>query len=68
MLSVSLSGFINYLDLNNPLKPLRIVKVSFESNNRLTCLVNHIKTKTILTFCFFSGSQQTNHSINAKQR
>ena len=27
MLSVSLSGFINYLDVNNPLKPLRIIKV-----------------------------------------
>ena len=27
LLSVSLSGFINYLDVNNPAKPLRIVKV-----------------------------------------
>lgn len=26
LLSVSLSGFINYLDVNNPTKPLRIVK------------------------------------------
>lgn len=26
LLSVSLSGFINYLDVNNPSKPLRIVK------------------------------------------
>lgn len=26
LLSVSLSGFINYLDINNPSKPLRIVK------------------------------------------
>lgn len=27
LLSVSLSGFINYLDVNNPDKPLRIIKV-----------------------------------------
>ncbi|XP_076372286.1 actin-interacting protein 1 flr [Tachypleus tridentatus] len=26
LLSVSLSGFINYLDINNPCKPLRIIK------------------------------------------
>lgn len=27
LLSVSLSGFINYLDINNPAKPLRVLKV-----------------------------------------
>lgn len=27
LLSVSLSGYINYLDKNNPSKPLRVVKV-----------------------------------------
>lgn len=27
LLSVSLSGFINYLDVNNPDKPLRVIKV-----------------------------------------
>ena len=27
LLTVSLSGFINYLDMNNPGKPLRIIKV-----------------------------------------
>ena len=27
LLSVSLSGFINYLDVNNPTKPLRVLKV-----------------------------------------
>lgn len=27
LISVSLSGFLNYLDVNNPSKPLRIVKV-----------------------------------------
>lgn len=26
LLSVSLSGFINYLDINNPSKPIRIIK------------------------------------------
>ncbi|CAG2103275.1 unnamed protein product [Medioppia subpectinata] len=36
MLSVSLSGFINYLDVNNPNKPLRVVK-------------GHNKTITALT-------------------
>lgn len=28
LLSVSLSGYINYLDKNNPTKPLRVIKVS----------------------------------------
>lgn len=28
LLSVSLSGFINYLDVNNPEKPRRVIKVS----------------------------------------
>lgn len=28
LLSVSLSGYINYLDKNNPNKPLRVIKVS----------------------------------------
>lgn len=27
-LSISLSGFINYLDKNNPDRPIRVVKVS----------------------------------------
>lgn len=31
LLSVSLSGFINYLDLNNPDKPLRIIKVNIHA-------------------------------------
>lgn len=29
LLSVSLSGFINYLDVDNPQKPIRIIKVIF---------------------------------------
>lgn len=28
LLSISLSGYINYLDKNNPSKPLRVIKVS----------------------------------------
>lgn len=31
LLSVSLSGYINYLDKNNPNRPLRIIKVSVSS-------------------------------------
>lgn len=27
LLTVSLSGFINYLDVNNPSKPLRVIRV-----------------------------------------
>lgn len=27
LLSISLSGYINYLDRNNPSKPLRVIKV-----------------------------------------
>ena len=28
LLSVSLSGYINYLDVNDPSKPLRVIRVS----------------------------------------
>ena len=28
LLTVSLSGYINYLDINNPQKPLRVLRVS----------------------------------------
>jgi len=38
LLSVSLSGFINYLDRNNPSKPLRIVK---GHNKSITALAIH---------------------------
>lgn len=31
LLSVSLSGYINYLDKNNPNRPLRVIKVSVRS-------------------------------------
>lgn len=31
LLSVSLSGYINYLDVNNPDKPLRIIKVCYST-------------------------------------
>lgn len=31
LLSVSLSGYINYLDKNNPNRPLRVIKVSVSS-------------------------------------
>ena len=36
MLSVSLSGHINYLDKNNPTTPLRVVKVSDRCNYNVT--------------------------------
>lgn len=39
LLSISLSGYINYLDKNNPNKPLRIVKVSVSSKSRRKPLV-----------------------------
>ena len=34
ILSVSLAGFINYLDVNNPSKPSRVIKVSILMLNR----------------------------------
>ncbi|XP_014203509.1 actin-interacting protein 1 isoform X1 [Copidosoma floridanum] len=46
VLSVSLSGFINYLDLNNPLKPLRIVK---GHNKPITVLTTSQDKSTIYT-------------------
>ncbi|KAH9417552.1 WD repeat-containing protein 1 [Dermatophagoides pteronyssinus] len=45
LLSVSLSGFINYLDINNPSKPLRIVK-------------GHNRTITALTINQSTDEQQ----------
>ena len=45
LLSVSLSGFINYLDVNNPTKPLRVVK-------------GHNRTITALAINTVSADQQ----------
>lgn len=60
LLSVSLSGFINYLDVDNPAKPIRIIKVTyFEQRinilSRMDLISNHIifqghnKPITVLT-------------------
>uniref|UniRef100_T1J0Z1 Actin-interacting protein 1 n=1 Tax=Strigamia maritima TaxID=126957 RepID=T1J0Z1_STRMM len=46
MLTVSLSGFINYLDPNNPSKPLRIIK---GHNKSITALVATPDKNTIYT-------------------
>ncbi|KFM78476.1 Actin-interacting protein 1, partial [Stegodyphus mimosarum] len=46
LLSVSLSGFINYLDLNNPSKPLRIIK---GHNKSITALAISPDKSTIFT-------------------
>lgn len=40
LISISLSGFINYLDKNNPNKPLRVVKVSVSSTGETTITVS----------------------------
>lgn len=51
LLSVSLSGFINYLDKNNPSKPLRIIKGHNKSITALTVATNDTSgdDKTIFT-------------------
>ncbi|KAK2705767.1 actin-interacting protein 1-like isoform X2 [Artemia franciscana] len=46
LLSVSLSGFINYLDVNNPEKPLRVVK---GHNKPITALEVNRAKKSIYT-------------------
>ncbi|XP_075984434.1 actin-interacting protein 1 flr [Anticarsia gemmatalis] len=46
LLSVSLSGVINYLDVNNPDKPLRIV---MGHNKPITCLTLHPDRHTVYT-------------------
>ena len=46
LLSVSLSGFINYLDVNNPSKPLRIVK---GHNKPITALTINKTADTLFT-------------------
>lgn len=40
LLSISLSGYINYLDKNNPSKPLRVIKVSLVLG--MVCLGNRL--------------------------
>lgn len=40
LLSISLSGYINYLDKNNPSKPLRVIKVSLVLG--MVCLENRL--------------------------
>jgi WD40 repeat protein len=52
LLSVSLSGFINYLDRNNPGKPLRIIKGHNKSVTAMTvasCESSNDDEKTIFT-------------------
>lgn len=46
MLTVSLSGFINYLDINNPLQPIRVVK---GHNKPITVLTLSEDRNTIFT-------------------
>lgn len=46
MLTVSLSGFINYLDVNNPLQPIRVVK---GHNKPITVLTLSENRNTIFT-------------------
>ena len=45
LLSVSLSGFINYLDVNDPKKPLRVVKVRLE-----TCALTLCRAHCVWSF------------------
>ncbi|OBS82244.1 hypothetical protein A6R68_23764 [Neotoma lepida] len=41
LLSISLSGYINYLDKNNPSKPLRVIKSSRHHHPEVWFLLNH---------------------------
>lgn len=43
MLSVSLSGFIAYLDANNPAKPIRVIKVRLTFSPSLKQLRNYVR-------------------------
>lgn len=52
LLSVSLSGFINYLDVNNPSKPLRVVK---GHNKSITAMTLHKDPGSENSF-IFTGS------------
>ncbi|CAN7990105.1 unnamed protein product [Ixodes hexagonus] len=53
LLSVSLSGFINYLDVNNPEKPLRVLKGHHKSITALAVSPNRetVYTGTYSRFC-----------------
>lgn len=56
LLSVSLSGFINYLDVNNPKKPLRIIKVLIVNSKVAKRMNKHLKeqkTKIVNELQFF---------------
>ena len=52
LLSVSLSGFINYLDVNNPSKPLRVIK---GHNKSITAMAIHKDPGSDNSF-IFTGS------------
>lgn len=49
ILSVSLSGYINYLDKNNPNKPLRSIKVSVSSESGRKPLVKYCSSDPVGT-------------------
>ncbi|KAJ8397817.1 hypothetical protein AAFF_G00435060, partial [Aldrovandia affinis] len=57
LLSVSLSGYINYLDKNNPDRPLRTIKGHSKS---IQCLTVH---KTDGRSCIYSGSHDGHINI-----
>lgn len=45
LLTVSLSGYINYLDENNPNKPLRVIKVC--------CFIKQVLLGYLIMYCNF---------------
>ena len=65
LLTVSLSGHINYLNLEDPTTPLKIVKVTTEimkaAQYIALLLFPHLSLFFAVFFCL--GTQQANHSL-----
>lgn len=51
LLSISLSGYINYLDKNNPDRPIRTIKVRLQSLKTLHLVLLVVLLETDTTMC-----------------
>ncbi|KAJ7398196.1 WD repeat-containing protein 1 [Pitangus sulphuratus] len=70
LLTISLSGYINYLDKNNPNKPLRVIKVSRmavdEMDQLVTCSMDDTVRYTNLSKRDYSGQDAVKMDVQPK--
>lgn len=65
LLSVSLSGAINYLDVNNPSKPLRVLRVRLHACS--TCMDIGMDMYVVFEMSFVQGQNKNLSSIATSQ-